>query len=129
MGGIWPFKKKAAEAEGQKVVTYSKDDHHAEDIMSDKSHIEGEQYQSALDLLTTPHLGKESAGEVVKTEVVDNQQKEGSGDSIDSVSGEVPKGEYVQSSDGYWYLKKDDGSFDPTAHVEAEDGSFSPYSE
>ena len=36
--------------------------------------------------------------------------------------------EYVQSGDGYWYLKKEDGSFDPTPYVKSEEGSFSPYS-
>ena len=128
MAGIWPFKKKAAEAEGQKIVTYSKDDHHAEEIMLDRSHIEDEQYQAAIDLLTNPHLGKESAGEVVKTEVVDTQQNEETVDLVDTVSGGGTGREYVQSGDGYWYLKNDDGSFDEAAYVKSEDGSFSPYS-
>ncbi len=127
MAGIWPFKKKAAEAEGQKIVTYSKDDHHAEEIMSDRSHIEGDQYQAAIDLLTNPHLGKESAGEVVKTEVVDTQQNEEIVDLVDTVGGGIEL-EYEQSDDGYWYLKNADGSFDETAYVKSEDGSFSPYS-
>lgn len=128
MAGIWPFKKKAAEVEGQKIVTYSKDDHHAEGIISDRSHIEDDQYQAAIDLLTKPHLGKKSAGEVVKTEVVDTQQNEGTVDLVDTVSGGGTEREYVLGGDGYWYLKNDDGSFDQTAYVKFEDGSFSPYS-
>jgi len=129
MGGIWPFKKKADEPEKQKIVTYSKDDHHAEEIMADRSHIEDDQYQAALDLLTKPHLGKESSGEVAKSEVVETEQDEETVDLLDTVSAGATEDEYEQSSDGYWYLKKDDGSFDPTAYVKDDDGSFSPYSE
>tara|TARA_B110000116_G_scaffold271856_1_gene293986 strand:- start:61 stop:432 length:372 start_codon:yes stop_codon:yes gene_type:complete len=123
MGGIWPFKKKSVEAEGQKIVTYSKDDHQAEEIMTDRSHIEDDQYQAALDLLTKPHLGGESSGAAAETNVVDSSQNEG------TVSDDELEGEYEESDDGYWYLKNDDGTFEETAHVKAEDGSFSPYSE
>lgn len=123
MGGIWPFKKKSVEAEGQKIVTYSKDDHQAEEIMTDRSHIEDDQYQAALDLLTKPHLGGESSGADAETNVVDSPQNEG------TVSDDESEGEYEESDDGYWYLKNDDGTFEETAHVKAEDGSFSPYSE
>ena len=129
MGSIWPFKKKADEPEKQKIVTYSKDDHHAEKIMADRSHIEDDQYQAALDLLTNPHLGKESGGEVVKSEVVANKQNEETVDLLDTVNAGAIENNYEQSDDGYWYLKKDDGSFDPTAYVKSDDGSFSPYSE
>nr|AIF17358.1 hypothetical protein [uncultured marine group II/III euryarchaeote KM3_77_D11]AIF17501.1 hypothetical protein [uncultured marine group II/III euryarchaeote KM3_77_F08] len=129
MAGIWPFKKKSAEAEKQKIVTYSKDDHHAEEIMADRSHIEDDQYQAALDLLTNPHLGKESSGEVAKSEVVATEQDEETVDLLDTVSAGATEDEYEQSDDGYWYIKKDDGSFHQTAHVKADDGSFSPYSE
>lgn len=129
MAGIWPFKKKAAEAEKQKITTYSKDDHHAEEIMADRSHIEDDQYQAALDLLTKPHLGEESGGEVVKSEVVATKQNEETVDLLDTVSAGATENNYEQSGDGYWYLKKDDGSFDPTAYVKSDDGSFSPYSE
>ncbi len=129
MAGIWPFKKKAAEAEPQKIVTYSKDDDHAEEIMADRSHIEDDQYQAALDLLTNPHLGKESSGEIAESEVVENEQDGETVDLLESVSASATEEEYEQSDDGYWYIKKEDGSFDPTAYVKADDGSFSPYSE
>ncbi|MDC3291168.1 hypothetical protein OAV27_01605 [Euryarchaeota archaeon] len=129
MAGIWPFKKKAAEAEKQKIVKYSKDDNHAEEIMADRSHIEDDQYQAALDLLTTPHLGEVSSGEVAKSEVVATKKNEETVDLLDVVSAGTTKDNYEQSGDGYWYLKKDDGSFDPTAYVKADDGSFNPYSE
>ena len=129
MAGIWPFKKKSAEAEKQKIVTYSKDDHHAEEIMADRSHIEDDQYQAALDLLTKPHLGKESSGEVAKSEVVETEQDKETVDLLGTVSAGATENNYEQSSDGYWYLKKDDGSFDSTAYVKDDDGSFSPYSE
>ncbi len=129
MAGIWPFKKKAAEAETQKIVTYSKDDHHAEEIMADRSHIEDDQYQAALDLLTKPHLGGEQGGESAKSEVVESKQDEQAVDILDTDMGTTSENQYEQSDDGYWYLKKEDGSFDPVAYVKAEDGSFSPYSE
>ena len=141
MGGIWPFKKKSVEAEGQKIVTYSKDDDNAEKIMTDRSHIEDDQYQAALDLLTKPHLGKESSGEVVPTKVVESPQNQETVDLLATVSdaeSEAESGaesedeseaEYEESSDGYWYLKNDDGTFEETAYVKGDDGSFSPYSE
>jgi hypothetical protein len=129
MGGIWPFKKKSVEAEGPKIVTYSKDDHHAEEIMTDRSHIESDQYQAALDLLTKPHLGGESSGAVAETNVVESPQSQETVDLLETVSDDELEGEYEVSDDGYWYLKNDDGTFEETAYVKAADGSFSPYSE
>jgi hypothetical protein len=129
MGSIWPFKKKSPEAEGQKIVTYSKDDRHAEEIMTDRSHIEDDQYQAALDLLTNPHLSGESSGVVAETKVVESPQNEETVDLLETISDDEPEGEYEVSDDGYWYLKNDDGTFEETAHVKADDGSFSPYSE
>ncbi len=129
MGGIWPFKKKSPEAEGQKIVTYSKDDDNAEEILTDRSHIEDDQYQAALDLLTNPHLGEESSGEVAPNKVVESRQNEETVDLLATVSDAESEAEYEESSDGYWYLRNDDGSFEDTAYVQEEDGSFSPYSE
>lgn len=129
MGGIWPFKKKSPEAEGQKIVTYSKDDDNAEEILTDRSHIEDDQYQAALDLLTNPHLGEESSGEVAPNKVVESRQNEETVDLLATVSDADSEAEYEESSDGYWYLRNDDGSFEDTAYVQEEDGSFSPYSE
>ncbi len=129
MGGIWPFKKKSPEAEGQKIVTYSKDDDNAEEILTDRSHIEDDQYQAALDLLTNPHLGEESSGEVAPNKVVESRQNEETVDLLATVSDAESEAEYEESSDGYWYLRNDDGTFEDTAYVQEEDGSFSPYSE
>jgi hypothetical protein len=129
MGGIWPFKKKSPEAEGQKIVTYSKDDDNAEEILTDRSHIEDDQYQAALNLLTNPHLGEESSGEVAPNKVVESRQNEETVDLLATVSDADSEAEYEESSDGYWYLRNDDGSFEDTAYVQEEDGSFSPYSE
>ncbi len=129
MGGIWPFKKKSPEAEGQKIVTYSKDDDNAEEILTDRSHIEDDQYQAALDLLTNPHLGEESSGEVAPNKVVESRQNEETVDLLATVSDADSEAEYEESSDGYWYLRNDDGTFEDTAYVQEEDGSFSPYSE
>ena len=114
MGGFWPFKK-AAKPEEQKVVTYSKDDSSAEELLADRSHVEDEQYKAALDLLTKPHLEVPESGKPSEVEVVDAEPN--------LVS------DYEQSDDGYWYLKKDDGSYDSTAYIKNEDGTFTPYSE
>ena len=114
MGGFWPFKK-AAKPEEPKVVTYSKDDTSAEDLLADRSHVEDEQYKAALDLLTKPHLEVPESGKPSEVEVVDAEP------TLDS--------NYEQSDDGYWYLKKNDGSYDSTAHIKNEDGTFTPYSE
>ncbi|HJL59975.1 MAG TPA: hypothetical protein QF621_06460 [Candidatus Thalassarchaeaceae archaeon] len=115
MGGFWPFKKKAAEPEEQKIVTYSKDDNSADELLADRSHVEDEQYKAALDLLTTPHLDESEGGKPSEIEVVDTK--------------ETSENNYVQSGDGYWYLKKEDGSFDSTAYIKNDDGTFSPYAE
>jgi len=75
------------------------------------------------------HLREVSNGVVANTEVVDSQQNEETVDLLETVSDDESPGEYEQSGDGYWYLKKNDGTFEPTAHVKAEGGSFTPYSE
>ena len=114
MGGLWPFKKKAPEPEGQKIVTYSAEDSSAEELLSDRSHIEDEKYKAALDLLTKPHIENPEAGDISVVEVLNSD-----------VSSSL---EYVQSYDDYWYLKKEDGSFDHQPYVKNEDGSYSEYS-
>ncbi len=141
MKGFWPFKKKAAAAEQPKVVIYSKGDTHADEILADRSHIEDDQYKAALDLLTKPHLGGESGGVIAGKSVI-----EAGAETPDLLGVGVPEGQpapapqerddvkpadgegFVQSSDGYWYRKKPDGTYDATAHIRGEDGTFTPYS-
>lgn len=114
MAGIWPFKKKAAEPEGPKVVEYDRSEDTAGETLSDRSHVEADQYKAALDLLTDPHLGTPEAGESVSQKVVETDGSESSN--------------FEKSEDGYWYRKNSDGSFDPQPHIQNEDDSFSPYS-
>ncbi|MBO58063.1 MAG: hypothetical protein CMA77_03595 [Euryarchaeota archaeon] len=114
MGGFWPFKKKPPETEGQKIVTYSADDNSSEELLSDRSHIEDEQYKAALDLLTKPHIEMPDGGDPSVVEVLNS-------DTSSNL-------EYVQSDDGYWYLKKEDGTFDPQPYLKNKDGSYSKYS-
>ena len=116
MRRLWPFKKKAAEPEGQKVVTYNRDDSHAEGVLSDRSHVEDDDYKAALDLLTKPHLGGEAGKEIISQTVIE---------SDDDNEAEM---DYQQGTDGYWYMKNSDGSFEPTAYIKGDDGSFAPYS-
>lgn len=86
----------------------------AEELLSDRSHIEDEQYKAALDLLTKPHIENPEGGDLSVVEVLNS-------DASSSL-------EYVQSDDGYWYLKKEDGSFNHQPYVKNEDGSYSEYS-
>lgn len=139
MGKLWPFKKKAAEAEAPEIVTYERGDTHADEILSDRSHVEDEQYKAALDLLTNPHLGGEPGGEI--TEKVILEADEDTPDLLNLAG--VPRGQptpqptpksdtdggdiYVQSGDGYWYRIKSDGSYDSTAHSKDDGGSYKPY--
>jgi len=114
MGGFWPFKKKPPEPEGQKIVTYSADDNSAEELLSDRSHIEDEQYKAALDLLTKPHIELPDGGDPSIVKVLDSTSSDG---------------EFVQSDDGYWYRMKEDGTFNPKPYIKNDDGDFSEYSE
>ena len=117
MGKFWPFNKKKPEPEGQKVVTYTKDENSSEELLSDRSHIEDDQYKAALDLLTKPHLGSPESGNPSTSEVVENEN-----------TGSLGVPTYIQSDDGYWYILNDDGSYNPTAYIKNDDGSYSAYS-
>jgi hypothetical protein len=102
----WPFKKKAApQEETAQPVAYDRDQDGSAATLNDKSHVENQDFKAAMAALSTPHLETSSGEQKVPTNA-----------------------EYVQSGDGYWYLKKADGSYDPTPYVKSEDGSFSPYS-
>lgn len=122
MPPIWPFKKKAVLAEPivAEVVEYQRgDDGKAEAALSDRSHVEDSDFQEAMLALSQPHLSTTAAGQpVVPTEVVENIP--------------LPKSksdeQWVQNSDGYWYKKKADGSFEGTAYIENSRGEKVPYS-
>ena len=104
MAGIWPFKKKVAdETDVRQVIEYDSGNEEQEQLLADRSHIEDNQFKAALDVLNKPHLDKQGDGK-----------------------GEKEK-KFEQSEDGYWYLRKDDGSFDPTPYIKGEDGSFKPF--
>lgn len=139
MAGLWPFKKKSPPRKEAEVITYTKNDTHAEEILSDRSHVEDDQFKAALDLLTKPHLGGEAGGEIIQKTVIDVGEEtpdllqtgvpEGAPAPESTATASSPdEGEFEQSGDGYWYRKKADGSYDPEAYVKQEDGSFTPYS-
>jgi len=107
MTPLWPFKKKAvAEEQSPAPISYDRNDDSAAKILSDTAHTDSQDYKAAMAALSNPHL--EAPTEQTST---------------------VPEKEYVQSNDGYWYLKKADGSFEPETYVKNEDGTYRPYSE
>ena len=98
----WPFKKKPEPVEESPTpVVYQRGQGDAAQTLADTSHTENNDFKSAMAALSVPHLSGP-------------QQ-------------EVPTKEFVQSSDGYWYLKKADGSFEPTAYVKDAEGNYTPY--
>lgn len=102
----WPFKKKAApEEQPEKPISYERGQDDASATLEDKSHVENQDFKAAMAALSTPHLETSTKVPEVPTTL-----------------------EYVQSGDGYWYLKKADGTYDPTPYVKSEDGNYVPYS-
>ena len=122
MPPIWPFKKKAVLAEpiAAEVVEYQRgDDGKAEAALADRSHVEDSDFQGAMLALSQPHLSTTEVGQPVSsTQVVEDIP--------------LPKSksdeQWVQNSDGYWYRKQVDGSFEGTAYVENSSGEKVPYS-
>ena len=77
------------------------------EAVSDRSHLESEDYQAAMYALAIPHLSAEEEADIAGSTETEP--------------------EWMQSSDGHWYLKQDDGSYDRTPHTKQEDGTFKPY--
>jgi len=110
MAPPWPFKKKKQETEiSPAPVAYELGDGSSAKTLADKSHVESTDFKAAMAALSTPHL------DTATPEADLNAQSESN----------TPV--HVQSSDGYWYLKAADGSFEPTPYVKLEDGSFKPH--
>ena len=152
MGGWWPFKRKGPEEQGQEVIEYELGgDDQASQTMEDRSHIEEKTYQNALSLLSSPHLGKPDAGEIVPTtEVAPDSSPESSLDSSPESSGESQsetslttpsepastnsddvtddESNWLHHTDGYWYRKDGAGGFEATAYIREPDGTFAPFS-
>ena len=106
MTPLWPFKKKAvAEEQPPAPIAYDRNDDSAAKILSDTAHTDSQDYKAAMATLSNPTL--EAPAEQASA---------------------VPEKEYIQSNDGYWYLKRADGSFEPEAYVKNEDGTFQPFS-
>ena len=122
MPPIWPFKKKAVLAEpiAAEVVEYQRgDDGKDEAALADRSHVEDSDIQEAMLALSKPHISTTEAGQpVASTQVVEDIP--------------LPKSksdeQWVKNSDGYWYRKQADGSFEDTAYVENSSGEKVPYS-
>ena len=136
----WPFRRREPVATGYEEIEYTAEED-TEETLSDRSHIEDEAFQDALATLTgSPDADQ---GPVVFTEVVENERNvdpAALGALIDTASKIVAtsteadpnpgegEGEWVDNNDGYWYWRKEDDTFDETAHIKRPDGSMEPYS-
>ncbi len=123
MPPFWPFKRsKSGEDEGPGTVEYDRDEDTAE-TLADRSHVEDEGYQAAMNLLENPHLGAPAQGEVVSQTIVEAEET-----FVEQVGSERDPARYSQSGDSYWYYQNEDGTYEPEPHVKNADGSFAPYS-
>lgn len=98
---IWPFKNKASKLaeESPAPIAYSIGEENTAEELSDTSHKEDSDYKAAMALFG-------------------GSNEEGSKDA---------KGEWINHTDGYWYLKKPDGSFEPIPHLEDAEGNKVPF--
>ncbi len=102
----WPFRRREPVDTGFEEVGYTGEED-TEDTLADRSHVESEEFQNAMAILTAS-TETAPAGEPAP--------KPGEGE-----------GGWVDNNDGYWYWKKADGTFDPTPHIKRPDGSMEPY--
>ena len=136
----WPFRRREPVKTGYDEIEYTAEED-TEQTLSDRSHIEDEAFQDALATLTGSPDADQSA--VVKTEVVADERVVKAaelGALIETASKIVAtsteadpnpgegEGEWVDNNDGYWYWRKEGGTFDETAHIKRPDGSMEPYS-
>ena len=122
MAPIWPFKKKpqSVELSESTVVEYSRGgDGQTQAALDDRSHIESADFQAAMSALSVP----EESGDVDLPPKIENVALPKS-----SSQTPAPQEEWLHHSDGYWYQKKADGSFDSTPYVDDGEGNKVPYS-
>ena len=128
----WPFRRRKPVPTGYETVDYTAEED-TEDVLSDRSHIEDGDYQKALMQLEGVSL--DDAGQAIKQTVVESEviHEAALGDLmetaaalVDDTTGEQD-GEWIYNNDGYWYLRKDDGSFDDTPHIKKPDGTMKPF--
>ena len=123
MPPFWPFKRsKSGEDEGPGTVEYDRDEDTAE-TLADRSHVEDEGYQAAMNLLENPHLGAPAQGEAVAQIIVEADET-----FVAPAVSERDPARYTKSGDSYWYYQNEDGTYEPEPHVKNPDGTFTPYS-
>ena len=123
MPPFWPFKRsKSGEGEGPGTVEYDRDEDTAE-TLADRSHVEDEGYQAAMNLLENPHLGAPAQGEAVSQTIVEADET-----LVAPAVSERDPARYTKSGDSYWYYQNEDGTYEPEPHVKNPDGTFTPYS-
>jgi len=146
MPPIWPFKKKQRDdldEEASATIVYKQgtdpyarqsehqvDQHAYTDALKlfgdGSSKVEAAADQSVhYDGVVSPTAGDFTADDVESNAASQALETES---SPTSSLPEEEKSEWVHHTDGYHYKKLPDGSFEPTAYVKNNDGSYDPYS-
>ena len=128
----WPFRRRKPVPTGFDTVEYTAEED-TEATLSDRSHIVDGDFQKALMQLKGVSLydsGQAVTQTVVESEVIHEAAlgdlMETAAALVEETSGE-DEGEWIYNNDGYWYLRKADGSFDDTPHIKKPDGSMKPF--
>ena len=124
MAPIWPFGKKKKPQqlnEGPaKTIVYRKEESRSETTLADNSHRESDDYMAAVSL-----FGNGST--TVKRAEEQSQFYEGIVDSSPTPKTQQKQFTWFHHSDGYYYKKMEDGSYDSIPHTKSSDGSYTPY--
>ena len=88
--------------------------------LADNSHRESDDYMAAVSL-----FGNGST--TVKRAEEQSQFYEGIVDSSPNHKTEQKQFTWFHHSDGYFYKKMEDGSYDSIPHIKSSDGSYTPY--
>ena len=124
MAPIWPFGKKQKpqqlNEQPAKTIVYRKEESRSEKTLADNSHRESDDYMAAVSL-----FGNGST--TVKRAEEQSQFYEGIVDSGPNHKTEQKQFTWFHHSDGYFYKKMEDGSYDSIPHTKSSDGSYTPY--
>jgi len=133
---FWPFKKKQTvdelDEEAPAPMVYKRgEDPHAQPV----EEADQSAYKDALALFGggSDHVEAASDHSTRYDGAISNNNSGAVAEaepSLDEGEASVAEPEYtwVHHTDGYHYKQLEDGSFEPTAHVQNQDGTYEPYS-
>lgn len=129
MAPIWPFGKKkeplALEEEAPSPIVYRKtDDSGDQAAQTDQQQAD---YKAALSFFGNGEASVKRAEEQSQRYdgvVASSQQPP----AAQEEQNQEPEIDWVHHTDGYHYQRRSDGSFDPVAHIQDEQGAYHPYS-